>query len=243
VGESPLPAIDPTLRSVESTLAEFDGVAAHYEQLVNENIRITGESSKYFATYKARYIAREIAPAAGSRLLDYGCGIGLLSRCLRESLPGTQIDGFDSSRESLERVDKALLTQGVFTTNEREVGRSYDVIVLSNVLHHVKPAERHELIQRVAARLADDGNLVIFEHNPINPLTRWAVSRCPFDGDAILLPRHETQDYLSRNGFRVPRRDYIVFFPRWLRWLRPLEPSLRRVPFGAQYVVIGARSR
>lgn len=220
-------------------MAEFDGVASNYEQLINENVRITGESSKYFVTYKARCIAREIAPAAGSRLLDYGCGIGLLSKCLKQEVPGVQVDGFDLSQESLEHIDKALLKQGIFTSKESEVGQAYDMIVLSNVLHHVKPMERAELVQRVAARLAEGGKLVVFEHNPYNPLTRWAVSQCPFDGDAVLLPQGETQNYLRKAGLQV-RRDYIVFFPRWLRWLRPLEPRLRSVPFGAQYVVIGA---
>lgn len=226
---------------VEDAVPEFDGVAANYEQLIDENIRITGESSAYFANYKARYIAREIAPVAGARLLDYGCGIGLLAKCLIRNMPRVHVDGFDPSPESLQRVDKDLQAQGIFTAKEEELAKSYDAIVISNVLHHVKPAERRELIQRVAARLAGDGELVIFEHNPYNPVTRWAVSQCSFDGDAILLLPGETLSYLKAAGLRV-RRDYIVFFPRFLRWLRPLEPSLKALPLGAQYVVIGRRS-
>lgn len=221
-------------------MAEFDGVAANYEQLIDENIRITGESSGYFANYKARYIAREIAPAAGTRLLDYGCGIGLLSKCLIRNMPRVHVDGFDPSPESLGRVAKDLRAQGVFTAKEIELGKCYDVIVISNVLHHVKPAERLELIERVSARLADDGKLVIFEHNPYNPVTRWAVSQCSFDVGAILLPPSETLGYLKAAGLCVCRH-YIVFFPRFLRWLRPLEPYLRMLPMGAQYVASGRR--
>lgn len=221
-------------------MAEFDGVAANYEQLIDENIRITGEPSGYFANYKARYIAREIAPAAGARLLDYGCGIGLLSKCLIQNMPLVRVDGFDPSPESLQRVDKNLLAQGVFTAKDQELAKSYDVIVISNVLHHVKPPERRELIERVTALLAGNGKLVIFEHNPYNPVTRWAVAQCSFDEDAILLPASETQGYLNAAGLCV-RRDYIVFFPRFLRWLRPLEPSLKALPLGAQYVAIGRK--
>jgi 2-polyprenyl-3-methyl-5-hydroxy-6-metoxy-1,4-benzoquinol methylase len=223
-------------------VAEFDGVAANYEQLIDENIRITGESSGYFANYKARYIAREIAPAAGARLLDYGCGIGLLSKCLIQNMPRVRVDGFDPSPESLGRVAKDLLAQGIFTAKDEELAKSYDLIVISNVLHHVKPAERRELIKRVTARLGENANLVIFEHNPYNPVTRWAVSQCAFDGDAILLPPGETQSYLKAAGLLV-RKDYIVFFPRFLRWLRPLEPSLKALPLGAQYVTTGRRER
>jgi hypothetical protein len=39
----------------------------------------------------------------------------------------------------------------------------------------------------------------------------------------------------------VLRRDFIVFFPRPLALLRPLEPRLNWCPFGAQYVLIGAK--
>jgi hypothetical protein len=39
-------------------------------------------------------------------------------------------------------------------------------------------------------------------------------------------------------GFGVERVDYIVFFPRKLAKLRPLEPHLRRVALGAQTLTI-----
>jgi hypothetical protein len=35
--------------------------------------------------------------------------------------------------------------------------------------------------------------------------------------------------------------DYLFFFPRALGPLCRLEPALRHVPFGAQYLVIGRR--
>jgi 2-polyprenyl-3-methyl-5-hydroxy-6-metoxy-1,4-benzoquinol methylase len=212
-------------------LAEFDAVAANYQELVDHNVRVTGESSDYFAAYKAEYVARKVAPRAGGKLLDYGCGVGLLSRHLKSRLSEMRIDGFDVSRNSVERVDETLRSQGTFSSNLNELGCVYDVVVLCNVLHHVKPSDRRELIREAASRLADDGKLVIFEHNPINPLTRWAVSQCSFDEDAILLSSGETQGYVQHAELRLLWRDYVVFFPRWLRWC----------PLGAQYVVVGSR--
>jgi len=221
-------------------LAAFDAVAADYEQLVTKNVWITGESSDYFAAYKAAYITRRIAPPGGSKILDYGCGVGLLSEHLKKVLHGTQIDGFDVSKESVERVGEGLANQGTFTANPHKLGRTYDVIVLSNVLHHVKLEERQELILEAGSRLAIGGKLVIFEHNPVNPLTRWAVSQCPFDEDAVLLPSGEAQGYFH-GGLRMLWLDYIVFFPRWLAWFRAMEPILQRCPFGAQYAVVADR--
>jgi len=225
----------------ESDLATFDTFASNYQELVTENIRITGESSDYFAAYKARYIARKINLPRGSRVLDYGCGVGLLSEHLMKALPGRQIDGFDVSKESVKRVSEPLQRQGILTSNLDVLGHAYDLIVLSNVLHHVRPGGRDELIRNAGSRLATGGKLVIFEHNPMNPLTRWAVSQCPFDGDAVLLPAGETRGYFRQGSLRLMRRDYIVFFPRWLRWFRSMEPFLHWCPLGAQYAVIASR--
>jgi 2-polyprenyl-3-methyl-5-hydroxy-6-metoxy-1,4-benzoquinol methylase len=223
-------------------LAEFDAYAANYHSLVSDNIRITGESSDYFAAYKAKYIARSIALRTGSKILDYGCGVGLLSEHLMDALPGCRIDGFDVSKESVELVSHSLRRQGIFTSDPEVLNDKYDLVVLSNVLHHVTPGDRQELIGKVASRLVPDGKLVIFEHNPVNPLTQWAVSQCAFDQDAVLLPNRETRAYFHRNGLRVVWRHFIVFFPRWLGWLRWFEPSLRWCPLGAQYVVVGRKS-
>jgi 2-polyprenyl-3-methyl-5-hydroxy-6-metoxy-1,4-benzoquinol methylase len=228
--------------SPEKRLPEFDTFAADYQDLVSDSVRITGESSDYFAAYKAEYIARRIAPRPGSRLLDYGCGVGLLSKHLRDRLPAIHVDGFDVSQSSIERVHESLRSHGTFTSDPNALAQAYDVIVLANVLHHVPPKQRHQLIRQTASRLAGGGKLVIFEHNPINPLTRWAVSQCRFDEDAILLPVHETRSYFEPEEFPLVIRDYIVFFPHFLQRLRPLEPSLRWCPFGAQYVVLASRN-
>jgi 2-polyprenyl-3-methyl-5-hydroxy-6-metoxy-1,4-benzoquinol methylase len=225
----------------ESILAAFDSFAANYQDLVNENVRITGESSDYFAAYKARYIARKVVCSQASRILDYGCGVGPLAGHLMRMVRGSRVDGFDVSKESIERVSEDLHRQGTFTTSLETLGPEYDVIVLSNVLHHVQPTDREGLVRQAGSRLAPGGKLVVFEHNPINPLTRWAVSQCVFDEDAILLPNGEARGYFQEGELRLVRLDYIVFFPRWLKWFRPFEPFLQWCPLGAQYAVVAQR--
>jgi hypothetical protein len=97
------------------------------------------------------------------------------------------------------------------------------------------------VFSEIFARLRDGGSLIVFEHNPYNPLTRWAVSQCPFDGDAVLLRNGETLGRFQLADFRILRSDFIVFFPRWLAPLRPLEPHLNWIPCGAQYAVVGIK--
>ncbi|HEV2247939.1 MAG TPA: methyltransferase domain-containing protein [Terriglobia bacterium] len=89
--------------------AEFDSYAEKYEELLAHSIKLSGEKPEYFAAYKADYLAR-LAPQDIRRVLDYGCGIGMLTNQLRLRFPDAQVDGFDPSPGSLARIDSSLLT-------------------------------------------------------------------------------------------------------------------------------------
>jgi hypothetical protein len=118
----------------------------------------------------------------------------------------------------------------------------YGAVVLANVLHHIRPAERPSLVQSMEPLLACGGRLVVFEHNPLNPLTRRVVAICKFDVNAELLYSWQVKRLL-RESARLSdvRLDYIVFFPRSLRFARPMEPQLSRLPLGAQMCAYGTK--
>lgn len=223
-------------------MTEFDQFSESYRELLNQSVRISGETGEYFAAYKARFVAARVAPKPDCKILDYGCGVGLVCCQIKQHLPHARIDGYDVSQASLDHIDSTLRAQGTFTSETRDLGRDYDVVILVNVLHHVRLGARQDTVSQAAEFLGVNGRLVIFEHNPANPLTRRAVESCPFDEDAILLPPRETLRYFSRNRFRKIRLEYIVFFPRALKCLRSVEPFLGWCPLGAQYAVIGSRA-
>jgi 2-polyprenyl-3-methyl-5-hydroxy-6-metoxy-1,4-benzoquinol methylase len=220
---------------------QFDQFAGNYKHVLDQSIAVSGEDSSYFAEYKARYLARILGADFSGKILDFGCGVGLLSGFIKKHLPKSRLDGFDVSRESIARIDHSLTGQGVFTSDSDHLARDYDLIVVANVLHHVMPDERKATVNELAGRLAANGKLAIIEHNPANPLTRRTVDRCPFDEDAILLRSAEAQSLIQAAGLRLLRRDYIVFMPRPLARLRPLEPWLAWLPLGAQYAVLGEK--
>ena len=222
-------------------MAEFDSYSESYRDLVTRSVRVSGEPSEYFAAYKARYISRLCQPVKIERVLDYGCGVGSLAEQIKVHLPRAKVDGYDPSQESVNCISQALLGQGSFRCELDLLQGGYDMIVISNVLHHVRPESRLAVFSQILQMLTPGGRVVIFEHNPINPLTRWAVSQCVFDGDAILLHSSEVKNFLRRAGFIALQRDFIVFFPRWFAGLRPLEPHLNWLPFGAQYAFSGER--
>lgn len=220
---------------------EFDQFAGNYKRVLDQSVAVSGEDSAYFAEYKARYLARILPRDFRGTVLDFGCGVGLLSGFLKRHLPGARVDGYDVSQQSIGRVDPGLTREGTFTSDFGRLGGPYDLVVVANVLHHIPREERAPTIGKLATLLARHGQLAVFEHNPLNPVTRWAVDHCPFDQDAVLLGRSEALSCLRDASLEVLRREYIVFMPRLLAWLRPLEPWLAWLPVGAQYVVLGQK--
>jgi len=221
--------------------SDFDQFSSAYEELLDRSVRVSGEGSEYFAEYKASYIVRLTGQDFQGKILDYGCGIGLLSSALKRQLPKSVIHGYDVSAESLKMIKADLTSQGLFSDDISCLDCDYDLTIVANVMHHLPLTERQEAISEIARRLAQCGQLVLFEHNPLNPLTRWVVKHCPFDHDAVLLRPAEARCYLQKAKMAILRRDYLVFFPRILSPLRPLEPLLAWLPAGGQYALVGAK--
>ena len=82
---------------------------------------------------------------------------------------------------------------------------------------------------------------IVFEHNPNNFLTVKAVNACSFDENAILIPGSQFRSLLSKNGWVDSRLHYRIFFPRQLRFLRPLESLMKWIPLGAQYYAVAKK--
>ena len=58
-----------------------------------------------------------------------------------------------------------------------------------------------------------------------------------FDQNAVLLTARTLRARALEAGFAHVRIAYRLFFPGFLRALRPFERGLTRVPFGAQYYI------
>jgi SAM-dependent methyltransferase len=232
---------------------QFDRFANAYESMHASSIRASGEDPSYFSAYKCNVMRRVLGPAFDAPVLDFGCGIGNLTTFLVDTFP--DVHGYEPSTKSVEQavrrsqvspspVGDAPVKRGpVFHTSLASVPKGhFGAIVVANVLHHVIPAERASLIDDAVRCLRPGGKLFIFEHNPLNPLTLHAVRSCEFDDDAILLWPWEVTRLLSDAKLTRVRRDFIVFFPKPLAAMRPLEPRLRFVPIGAQVAAWGERT-
>jgi SAM-dependent methyltransferase len=118
---------------------------------------------------------------------------------------------------------------------------SFDVCFAISVLHHVPPSERPALIDAMKLMVRPGGLLAIFEHNPLNPLTRRAVAGCEFDRDAELLGSREARRLLLEAGLPNAGQRYILFFTRSSGLLRGIERRLGWLPLGAQYATFAQR--
>jgi len=220
-------------------VAEFDRYARSYDEIHARNVALGGEPPAYYAACKQRIVERILGKGFSLPILDFGCGVGTLTSLLSRSFPA--VHGYDPSAESL-RVARERAQDARFFEDRKALPRDeYGAVILANVLHHVAPAKRPAFLREVTALLRKGGTLIAFEHNRLNPVTRRIVAACPFDDGARLLSSGELIGLLRGAGMRRIRRDYIVFFPRALRLLRPLEPRLRWLPLGAQICVRGIR--
>lgn len=221
----------------------FDRYAGRYDALHRDSIRSSGEEPEYFAAYKADYVRRMVpAAAVPLRILDFGCGIGNGIPHLVSRFPDAELTGVDVSGDSLALAREAhphVRFERIEDGRVPVADASVDVAVAACVFHHIPPSERAQSIAELRRVLAPGGRLFVFEHNPLNPVTQRVVAACEFDDDAILLPRGETMGLLRDAGFEAVDCDYIVFFPRALSALRPVERHLAWLPAGAQYAVHG----
>ena len=113
-----------------------------------------------------------------------------------------------------------------------------DLAYSSGVFHHIPDAKRSSACDFVYRALRHGGLFAFWENNPWNPGTRYVMSRCEFDKDAITLAPQDARSLLRAAGFETIGTDFLFIFPRALSALRRLEPLLSRLPFGGQYQIL-----
>jgi SAM-dependent methyltransferase len=222
---------------------EFDKFADEYRSLRAANIKLSGEDPEYFAEYKIADIAAELGRerATARTALDFGAGVGYSVPFFARHLPDARVTCLDVSRKSLEL---GAAQHGAAADFRHFDGKripfedgTFDVALASCVFHHIPHDEHVALLAEIRRVLAPGGRLFIFEHNPLNPLTRHAVNTCVFDEHARLVLAPTMRRRVRDAGFPAARVRYRIFFPHALRGLRPLETKLAWLPFGAQYYV------
>ena len=122
----------------------------------------------------------------------------------------------------------------------------FDLIFTACVFHHIDADQHVPLFEGLRKLLRPGGVLMVFEHNPINPVTRYIVATCPFDENAVLIPGPVLKAPIA------PRSRFCqggtcatpASIPHALASAAPVpEPWLGWLPIGAQYYAFQEAAR
>ena len=224
------------------TFDDFDAFADDYRNIHTQNIRLSGVDSYYFAEMKVKLL-RPFESNSNLQILDVGCGDGTTEYFMHQYFPKWVLKGIDVSGESIKEAHQKNIEAAVFKvydgTHIPERDNSIDVVFIAGVLHHVAYELHLKMMQEVHRVLKLGGRLYLFEHNPLNPVTKYLVNTCVFDKDAKLLRSGYCTSILKTARLSIKKMDFIIFFPRKgiLSKFIFLEKYLRWLPLGGQYFV------
>ena len=218
-----------------------------YRKDVDDAIGFSGLGVDYFLKGKADSAIALLdrhssGGAASASCLDIGCGIGAMHPALVGRVG--RLDAVDLSSDAIQTAKSA--NQGV-EYQAYDGGRlpyadgTFDMTLTVCVMHHVPPDDWAAFVAEAWRVTRPGGLFAVFEHNPVNPLTRLAVLRCPFDHDAVLLRPRKVTQLLEHQGFVPVEREFLFFVPLKYGWAKRIDTALSRIPIGAQYVVCGRR--
>jgi SAM-dependent methyltransferase len=224
----------------------FDNYVETYRKEVQSSINFIGQDLDFFIELKANIIIKIASEYFNNpesiNILDIGCGIGLTDRHLSgffKNLHGVDVEeGVIKKAAEHNPGVKYSLYNGL---NLPFGDGSLDMVFAINVMHHVSTDRRENFVKEMNRVLKPGGIAAVFEHNPVNPLTRLAVSRCEFDRDAVLIHKKQLRKKFAVSGFNISEEAFILFFPFRGGLFRSIEKLFTWLPLGAQFYIAGKK--
>ncbi|WP_353227450.1 class I SAM-dependent methyltransferase [Novosphingobium sp.] len=224
--------------------AQFDAYAGTYADAVNRSIGFLGVKVDYFTRVKVDYVVdfltAQFGDAGTVNLLDVGCGVGQSHALLAprvESLTGTDVSAPCLDQAATAHPDNTYLPYD--GTRLPWADAQFDAAMTTCVMHHVPPAQWASFAAEMARVVRPGGLVLVIEHNPLNPLTRRAVSTCAFDEDAVLLGQRRTRALLAGAGLVNVQSRAILSIPPIGPVTRAIDLALGHLSLGAQYIARG----
>ena len=223
----------------------FNAYAGDYAERIRDPIREKfAPASRFFFERKLQVIHSFYEKAGiDTRTLtwlDIGCGQGDLLRLGRSGFKSAA--GCDPSDGMLQACTDLEVRHQPSLVSLPFDAQTFDFITAVCVYHHVPEDQRPSLTADALRLLRPGGIFCVIEHNPLNPVTRFIVSRTPVDADARLLTTKQTRQMLSLAGSKLLVTRYFLLLPERIhKYASSLEDWLAAVPLGGQYSVFAQR--
>jgi len=232
-------------QSPEGEQVSFDDYVDTYQKEIQYSIGFIGKDVDFFLRLKADKLielANKYLNDTNITVLDIGSGVGLMDSCLTNTFKNLYGVDVEEAVVLKAKEHNPSVNYRLYDGNSLPFpDNSIDLVFAVNVMHHVPPANWNNFVKEMY-RVTKKGRLaVVFEHNPYNPLTRLAVSRCEFDRDAVLLKKNKLKELFVSSGFEIAEHAYIIFFPFKSKFFRSIEQAVRWLPFGAQHYIAGKK--
>lgn len=231
--------------------AIFDKYSKTYNERHKEVIKHSGFKPDYFHEYKVielyEYLKKINSENKKLTILNFGCGVGGSDPFLSSHFPNSKIFACDISSESIKqaKIHNANLkniSYEIYDSEKIPFDEKFDIIFVANVFHHIPKNLQQFTMNLLKNSLKENGFLIIFEHNPVNPFTLllFLNTDLQYDPAANLLIPNYMKKLLKNSGFNKNILRYKIFFPGCLKNLIPFEKYFYNIPLGAHYYIIAS---
>jgi SAM-dependent methyltransferase len=223
-------------------MESFDRYARDYDNLLDDPLRrrFAGDG-EFFIHQKCRVLMRRLGSGGRQklRLLDAGCGQGTAMAFLR---PHAAVVGTDISLAMIsEAVSRGpVAVQEPFDLPFRD--GTFDAAYAFCVYHHIDDQHHVRHLRELARVVKPGGRVLVFEHNPYNPVTKRIFERAPVDKGCHMIAPPRLRGLFQEAGLDTIEQEYLLFLPEVLwNWFGALERGLSWLPLGGQYMVSGRK--
>lgn len=224
-------------------MESFDQYAREYDELLRDPLRDRfAGGSEFFIRQKCRIVADRLPGRSGRplRVLDAGCGQGAAFGFFESDV---HVFGADISLPML----RGAVRRGPVTVQEPFdlpfADDTFDAVFAFCIYHHIPDAEHVRHLSELRRVAKPGAEVMVFEHNPYNPVTARIFARAPIDRGCHMIKPGRLRDTFRQAGFERLDQGYLLFVPESLHGVfGAVEPALRWLPLGGQYFVAGRKS-